>query len=176
MLKTFLQHIAVFLCKKRLEKTANIRKMRAFWKWPKLATKHKLHMIILFALEEQGSVSRNSRKPFNPGKPFVILRPAYPVKLVFPCVVKGIKIKINAKFRAPRRFRFEDPKRFMSPEMRQKVSGLKSNGPRVGLSGKRSNSSTVLMRCVFDRSFTSRKHTHNSPHAMQSLWSVPSTF
>ena len=30
MLKTFLQHIAVLLCKKRLEKTANIGKMRAF--------------------------------------------------------------------------------------------------------------------------------------------------
>ena len=30
MLKTFLQDIAVVLCKKRLEKTANIRKMRAF--------------------------------------------------------------------------------------------------------------------------------------------------
>ena len=30
MLKTFLQHIAVVLCKKRLQKTANIRKMRAF--------------------------------------------------------------------------------------------------------------------------------------------------
>ena len=30
MLKTFLQHIAVVLCKKRLEKTANIGKMRAF--------------------------------------------------------------------------------------------------------------------------------------------------
>ena len=30
MLKTFLQHIAVVLCKKQLEKTANIRKMRAF--------------------------------------------------------------------------------------------------------------------------------------------------
>ena len=28
--KTFLQDIAVVLCKKRLEKTANIRKMRAF--------------------------------------------------------------------------------------------------------------------------------------------------
>ena len=37
MLKTFLQHIAVVLCKKRLQKTPNIRKMRAFWKllkWP----------------------------------------------------------------------------------------------------------------------------------------------
>ena len=42
MLKTFLQHIAVVLCKKRLQKTANIRKMRAFWKWPKMATKQRL--------------------------------------------------------------------------------------------------------------------------------------
>ena len=30
LLKTFLQHIAVVLCKKRHEKTANITKMRAF--------------------------------------------------------------------------------------------------------------------------------------------------
>ena len=42
MLKTFLQHIAVVLCKKRLLKTANIRKMRTFWKWPKMATKQRL--------------------------------------------------------------------------------------------------------------------------------------
>ena len=35
MLKTFLQHIAVVLCKKRLEKTANIRKVRAFSKLAK---------------------------------------------------------------------------------------------------------------------------------------------
>ena len=41
MLKTFLQHIAVVLCKKSLEKTANIRKMRAFWKLQKRATKKK---------------------------------------------------------------------------------------------------------------------------------------
>ena len=32
MLKTILKHIAVVLCKKRLEKTANIRKMRGFCK------------------------------------------------------------------------------------------------------------------------------------------------
>ena len=42
MLKTFLQHIAVVPCKKRLQKTANIRKMRAFWKLPKMATKQRL--------------------------------------------------------------------------------------------------------------------------------------
>ena len=81
-------------------------------------------MTLLLDLEEQGPVSRKSRKPFNSGKPFVILRPAYPVKLVFPCVAKGIKIKRTAKPRASRRFRFEDPKRFVSPEMRRKVSGL----------------------------------------------------
>ena len=42
MLKTFLQHIAVDLSKKRLQKNANIGKMRAFWKLPKMATKQRL--------------------------------------------------------------------------------------------------------------------------------------
>ena len=42
MLKTFLQHIAVVLCKKRLEKTAHILKMRAFSKLSKMATKKRL--------------------------------------------------------------------------------------------------------------------------------------
>ena len=42
MIKTFQQHIAVVLCKKRLQKTANTRKMRAFWKLPKMATKERL--------------------------------------------------------------------------------------------------------------------------------------
>ena len=42
MLKTFLQHIAVLLCKKQLQRTANIGKMRAFWKLPKMATKQRL--------------------------------------------------------------------------------------------------------------------------------------
>ena len=45
MLKTFLQHIAVVLCKKPLQKTANIGKMRAFWKWPKMATKQRLYTL-----------------------------------------------------------------------------------------------------------------------------------
>ena len=35
-------------------------------------------------------------------------------------VVKGIKIKITAKFRASRCLRFKDTKRIMSPEMRPK--------------------------------------------------------
>ena len=51
ILKTFLQDIAVVLCKKRLEKTANIWKMRPFWKLPKMATtlgqKLKMQKIVL---------------------------------------------------------------------------------------------------------------------------------
>ena len=76
----------------------------------------------------QGPVSRKSRKLFRPEKPFVKLRPAYSVKLVFSYVVKGIKIKITAKFRASRRLRFEDTKRIMSPE---KFRDFRETGPRV---------------------------------------------
>ena len=64
-----------------------------------------------------GPVSRKSRKLFGPEKPFVKLRPVYPVTLVFSYVVKGIKIKVTVKFRASRRLRFEDSKKIMSPEM-----------------------------------------------------------
>ena len=70
-----------------------------------------------------GPVSRKSRKLFGPEEPFVRLRSAYSVKLIFSYVVKGIKIKITAKFRASRRLRFEDTKRIMSPEMRPKSFG-----------------------------------------------------
>ena len=45
MLKAFLQHIAVVLCKKRLQKPANIGKMRAFLKWPKMATEQRLQTL-----------------------------------------------------------------------------------------------------------------------------------
>ena len=82
-------------------------------------------------LPELGPVSRKSRKLFGPEKPFVKLRSAYSVKLVFSYVVKGIKIKITAKFRASRRLRFEDAKRILSPERRRKVSGLSRNRPLI---------------------------------------------
>ena len=59
MLKTFLQHIPVVLCKKRLEKTANIRKMRAFWKWPKMATKQNLYPL---KNRHLGSKIKNAKK------------------------------------------------------------------------------------------------------------------
>ena len=71
----------------------------------------------------QGPVSRKSRKLFGSEKPFLKLRPPYSVKLVFSYVVKGIKIKITAKFRASIRLRFGDTKGVMSPEMRPKSFG-----------------------------------------------------
>ena len=40
--KRLYKHIRVVLCKRRLEKTANIRKMRALSKWPKMATMQRL--------------------------------------------------------------------------------------------------------------------------------------
>ena len=70
-----------------------------------------------------GPVSQKTRKLYGPEKPVVKLRPAYSVKLVFSYVVKGIRIKITAKFRALRRLRFEDTKRIMSPEIRPKSFG-----------------------------------------------------
>ena len=76
-----------------------------------------------------GPVSQKSRKLFGPEKPFVKLRPAYSVKLVFSYVLKGMKIKITAKFRALRRLRFEYTKRIMSPEMRQKSFGTFEKQP-----------------------------------------------
>ena len=71
----------------------------------------------------QGHVSRKSRKLFRPEKPFVKLRLAYSVRLVFSYVVKRIKTEITSKFRASRLLCFKDTKRIMSPEMRPKSFG-----------------------------------------------------
>ena len=73
--------------------------------------------------EDLGPVSRKSRELFGPEKPLVKLRLAYSAKLIFSYVVKGIKMKISAKFRASGRLRFEDTKRIMSPEIRPKSFG-----------------------------------------------------
>ena len=70
-----------------------------------------------------GPVSRKSRELSGREKPFGKLRPAYSVKLIFSHVVKGIKIKTTAKFRASRRLRLEDTKKIMSPEIRPKSFG-----------------------------------------------------
>ena len=66
-----------------------------------------------------------TRGPFleSSEKPFLKLRPAYSIKLVFSYVVKGIKIKIIAKFRASRRLRLGDTMITMPPEMRPKSCG-----------------------------------------------------
>ena len=45
-------------------------------------------------------------------------------------VVKGIQIKITAKFRASRRLRFEDTKRIVTRNAPEKSSGLWRNGPQ----------------------------------------------
>ena len=74
-------------------------------------------------VKDLGPVSRKSRELFGPEKPFVKLRPAYSVKLVFSYVVEGTKINITAKFRASRRLHFEDTKRNMSPDLRPKSFG-----------------------------------------------------
>ena len=42
--KQFYEHNRVVVCKKPLPKTPCIRKMRAFWKWPKLATIQRLYI------------------------------------------------------------------------------------------------------------------------------------
>ena len=77
-------------------------------------------------LKGQGPVSRKSRKLFGSEKPFLKLRPPYSVKLVFSYVVKGIKIKITAKFCATRRLHFEDNRRIMAPE---KFRDFRETGP-----------------------------------------------
>ena len=86
-----------------------------------------------------GPVSRKSRELFGPEKPILKLRPAYSVKLVFWNVVKGIKVKITAKYRASRRLRFEDTKKIMSPEIRPKSFGTfeKQAPGAFGTFGKR---------------------------------------
>ena len=70
-----------------------------------------------------GPVSRKPRKLFGPEKPFVKIRLAYSLKLVFSYVVKGLKIKITAKSRASRRLSFKATKRIVSPEIRPKSFG-----------------------------------------------------
>ena len=89
--------------------------------------------------QDQGSVSRKSRKRFGPEKTFITLRSAYSVKLVISYVVKGIKIIIPAKFRDSRRLRFEDRKTIMitSLEMRPKSFGILRNRPLISFSWSR---------------------------------------
>ena len=69
-------------------------------------------------------VSQKTRKHYGPEKPFVKLRPAYSVKLGFSYVVKGVNVKITAKFRDTGLFRFEDTK---NPDLCNTSAVLKTN-------------------------------------------------
>ena len=80
-----------------------------------------------------GPGSGKLRILFGPEKPFVRFRFAYSVKMVFSCVVNGIKIKMTAKFRGSRRHHFEDTKRIMSHYVRPKSFGTFETRPRVSL-------------------------------------------
>ena len=73
--------------------------------------------------ETSSTLLPKQRELFGPEKPFIQLRPTYSVKLVFSYVVKGIKIKVTAKFRALRRLRFEETERIMSPDIHPKSFG-----------------------------------------------------
>lgn len=57
-------------------------------------------------------------KTFWAEKSFVKPRPANSAQLVFSCVVKGLKIKLSAKFRTSRHLRFEDTKGLCHPSRR----------------------------------------------------------
>ena len=74
-----------------------------------------------------GPVSRKSRKLFGPEKPFVKLRSAYSVKLVFSYVVKGIQIQIYAKFRSSKQRRFEEI--YVTRNAPEKFRDLRETGP-----------------------------------------------
>ena len=89
---------------------------------------HLLHlsMCLRSCLPVLACVSQKTRKLYGPEKPFVKLRPAYSVKLVFSYVVKRIKVKITAKFRDTGHLNFEDTKRTMSPE---KIRAFRETGP-----------------------------------------------
>ena len=103
-----------------------------------------IYGLIIEPLKDQGPVSRKSRERFGPEKPFVKLRPAYSVKLVFSYVIKGIKVKVTAKFRASRRLRFEDTKRIIARNKAGKFSRLSRNRHQGPVSRKPRNFSGVF--------------------------------
>ena len=103
----------------------------------------------------QACVSQTTRKLYGAEKPFVKLRTAYSVKLVFSYVVKGIKVKITAKFRDTGHLRFEDTKRIMSPETCPKSVGtFEKRAP--GESCQRTDNppmKTHRIRCVYAQTY-----------------------
>ena len=78
------------------------RSYMRYFGWLDNSTARALHL----HRRGQACVSQKTRKLHEPEKPFVKLRPAYSVKLVFSYVEKGIKMKITAKFRGTEHLRF----------------------------------------------------------------------
>ena len=102
------------------------------WVWGYCFDSLRHFMTFFVNISDKRPVSWKSQKRFGPEKPFLKLRPAYSVKLVFWYVVKGIQFKITAKFLILRRLRFEDTKRTMSPKIRPKSVGtFKKQAPGV---------------------------------------------
>ena len=62
--KRFYKHLKVVLSKKRLEKTANIRKMRAFLKWPKKVTVQRLKPMQNAPFRSKNKIAWNMQKTF----------------------------------------------------------------------------------------------------------------
>ena len=78
-----------------------------------------------------GPFLESPEKFSGPKNPFVKVRPAYSVKLVFSYLVKGIKIKIIAKFRASRCLSFENTKRnYVTRNTPDKFRDLRETGPK----------------------------------------------
>ena len=65
---------------------------------------------------------------WSPEKRFVKVRPGYSINLVLSYVVKEVKLKITVKCRSSGRLRFEDIKRFMSPETHPQNFGTFEKG------------------------------------------------
>ena len=88
---------------------------------------HKITFVVLNLPRASSHLGPGAKVPKNQ---FVKFGLVYSVKLVFSYVVKGIKIKITAKFRVSRRLRCEDTKRLMSSKMRPRSFGTFENGPQ----------------------------------------------
>ena len=95
---------------------------------PSISTYRALH----WHPKGQWPVSRKSRKLFGPEKPFLKLRLAHSVKLVFSYVVKGRKIKSNCKVSCPETPSFWKYKEnYVTRNAPEKFRDFRETGPRI---------------------------------------------
>ena len=92
-------------------------------------------------------------------KPFVKLRPVYSVKLVFLHHIRGIQMKITAKFRASRCLRFEDTEELCHPKCAGKVSS-----PRLFKRSALSFFKGFVLKCPLESSREGRRLGEFLPH------------